>query len=189
MLGRVREAVNILDLDVVFYPCPRGGPTYRTKVLTTGGKAQFPYMVDPNTKTSMYESDDIIEYLSTKYGSGQVPWTLTKGLATTLSASIAMVFRLGKGSKFVEAKAPKKPLILWGYEASPFTKIVREVLCDLEIPHMFKPCTRGSGNRDALVAKIGFFQAPFIEDPNTGVAMLDSADIIEYLKKTYAVVA
>ena len=48
-LLKVREAVSILDLDVMFYPCPAGGPTWREKVKQKGGKASFPYMVDPNT--------------------------------------------------------------------------------------------------------------------------------------------
>jgi len=42
---QVREIVGILDLDVVFYPCPRNGPNFRPKVLQMGGKQQFPYMV------------------------------------------------------------------------------------------------------------------------------------------------
>lgn len=28
---KVREAVNILDLDVVFYPCPQGAPELRRR--------------------------------------------------------------------------------------------------------------------------------------------------------------
>lgn len=48
-LLKVREAVSILDLDVMFYPCPAGGPTWRENVKQKGGKASFPYMVDPNT--------------------------------------------------------------------------------------------------------------------------------------------
>ncbi len=63
LLFQVREAVNILDLDVIFYPCPRGGPTFRQKVLQMGGKQQFPYMIDPNTNTAIYESDDIIQVM------------------------------------------------------------------------------------------------------------------------------
>lgn len=41
--------MTILDLDVAYYPCPAGGPTWRQKVKQKGGKASFPYMVDPNT--------------------------------------------------------------------------------------------------------------------------------------------
>ncbi|KAA0067934.1 Glutaredoxin active site-containing protein [Cucumis melo var. makuwa] len=64
----VREIVAVLDLDILFYPCPRNGPNFRPKVLQMGGKQQFPYMVDPNTGVSMYELDDIIKYLVQNYG-------------------------------------------------------------------------------------------------------------------------
>ncbi len=46
---QVREAVSMLDLDVVMYPCPRDGDVWRPKVVSEGGKAQFPYLKDPNT--------------------------------------------------------------------------------------------------------------------------------------------
>lgn len=39
------------------------GERYRPKVIEMGGKAQFPYMVDPNTNFSGYESDAIVKYL------------------------------------------------------------------------------------------------------------------------------
>lgn len=29
---QVREACTLLDIDVLFYPCPKGGPTWRPKV-------------------------------------------------------------------------------------------------------------------------------------------------------------
>lgn len=35
----------MLDLDVLYYPCPRNGPNFRPKVGQMGGKQQFPYMV------------------------------------------------------------------------------------------------------------------------------------------------
>lgn len=186
---KVREAITILDLDVIFYPCPRGGPTFRTKVKKIGGKAQFPYLVDPNTKFSTYESDDIIAYLFSTYGNGVVPWTLTPRMSTTLSASLSLVPRLGKGSRYEEAKSPKVPLIFWGYEASPFTKVVRERLNELEIPHLMKTVGRGSPKRQELFDKKGFFQVPYLEDPNTGAKLFESLDIIEYLSSTYSAVA
>ncbi len=39
----------ILDLDVLVLPCPKEGPTYRPQAVAKGGKAQFPYLEDPNT--------------------------------------------------------------------------------------------------------------------------------------------
>ena len=67
---KVREAVAILDLDVEFKPCPMNGPNFRQEAIKKGGKRQFPYLVDPNSDTAMYESDDIINYLYDKYGPG-----------------------------------------------------------------------------------------------------------------------
>jgi len=53
---KAREALTILDLDAMIYPCPKGGPNYREELRRRGGKAQFPYLVDPNTGKEMYES-------------------------------------------------------------------------------------------------------------------------------------
>ncbi len=64
---------------------------------------------------------------------------------------------------------------------------MREKLCELEIPHIIKTCARGSSKRDELFQKTGAFQVPFIEDPNTGVNMFESAEIIRYLDRQYAV--
>ncbi|MFX9711432.1 glutathione S-transferase N-terminal domain-containing protein, partial [Acinetobacter baumannii] len=32
------------------------------------GKVQVPYLIDPNTDTSLYESADIVRYLQSTYG-------------------------------------------------------------------------------------------------------------------------
>ncbi|KAJ6382514.1 hypothetical protein OIU77_031041 [Salix suchowensis] len=164
----------------------KNGPTFRPKVVQMGGKQQFPYMVDPNTGTAMYESDDIIKYLVQKYGDGSIPFMLSLGLLTTLTEGFAMIGRMGKGSSYTPSKLPPKPVELWAYEGSPFCKIVREVLVELELPHIFRSCARGSPKRQILFEKTGHFQAPYIEDPNTGVQMFESAEIVEYLKATYA---
>ncbi|CAN6867100.1 unnamed protein product [Brassica oleracea] len=183
---KVREMVGVLDLDILYYPCPRGSPNFRPKVNQMGGKQQFPYMVDPNTGVSMYESDGIIKYLSEKYGDGTVPLSLTLGPLTAITAGFAMIGRMGKGNMYTPAKLPPKPLVFWAYEGSPFCKIVREVLVELELPHIQRSCARGSPKRHELLQKAGHFQVPYLEDPNTGVNMFESAEIIEYLKQTYA---
>ncbi|PHT37430.1 hypothetical protein CQW23_21003 [Capsicum baccatum] len=183
---KVREIVAILDLDVLYYPCPRNGPNFRPKVQQIGGKQQFPYMVDPNTGAAMYESDAIIKYLVGKYGDGNVPLMLSLGLFTTLTEGFAMIGRLGKGSSYRPSKLPPKPLEIWAYEPSPFCKVVREVLVELELPHILHSCARGSPKRQALYEKVGHFQVPYLEDPNTGVQMFESADIVDYIQATYA---
>ncbi|TYI98787.1 hypothetical protein E1A91_D01G241400v1 [Gossypium mustelinum] len=183
---KVREIVAVLDIDFLFYPCPKNGPNFRPKVAQMGGKQQFPYMVDPNTGVAMYESDDIIKYLVEKYGDGSVPFMLSLGLLTTLTAGFAMIGRMGRGNSYTPSKLPPKPLEIWSYEGSPFCKIVREVLVELELPHTQRSCARGSPKRQILYEKAGHFQVPYLEDPNTGVQMFESAEIVEYLRATYA---
>ena len=46
---KVRDALTELDLEAMIYPCPKGGTVFRPKAIELGGKAQFPYLVDPNT--------------------------------------------------------------------------------------------------------------------------------------------
>ena len=187
---KVREAIVSLDLDVVVFPTPKDGPEYREFVRAEGGKAQFPYLIDENTGTKMYESDEIIAYLFETYGPGKanVDFALNAGALTSVTAGLGMLPRLGKGSAYKPSKKPTdmKPIVFWAYEASPFCVLVAEKLCELELPYMQRTCGRGSPKRQELFEKRGTFQVPYIEDPNTGIAMFESADIIAYLEETYA---
>ncbi|ONM04080.1 Thioredoxin family protein [Zea mays] len=163
---KVREMVTVLDLDVLFYPCPQKGPTFRPKVLEMGGKKQFPYMVCRRD--------------------GTVPIMLSLGLLTAITAGLATLGRIGKGNSYIASKVPPQPIEIWACEGSPFCKLVRETLVELELPHLLHSCARGSPKRQEFFKKKGLFQAPYIEDPNTGVQMFESAEIIDYLKATYA---
>ena len=80
---------------------------------------------------------------------------------------------------------PEKPLVLYTYEISPFSKLVREVLTELCIPHIVRYTPRGSSKRDSLYARVGHFQVPYLEDDNTGARMFESKDIVAYIEKTY----
>ena len=189
---KVREAIVWLDLDPVVYPCPQGGKRFREFVQETGGKAQFPYLIDENTGVKMYESDDIIEYLYENYGPGKdkVPSLISRSPVVTVAAGLGMLGRMGKGNKLdANSKAAEKavePIVFYGYETSPFCKIVRERLVELEIPHQIKSTGRGSYKRKELLKKRGTFQVPYIEDPNTKKAMFESKAILEYLNREYA---
>src|SRR5262245_62876276 len=183
---KAREALSILDLDVVVRPCPKGGPHFREEVRRRGGKAQFPYLVDPNTGQEMYESDDIVRYLFTSYGDGSVPWLLALGPLTLAGAGLASAWRLGRGETYRRARAPERSLELWSFEASPFSRLVREELCALELPYLLHNVAKGSTKRDAFVARSGKMMVPYLADPNTGQEMFESADIVRYLRATYA---
>lgn len=182
---KVREALSILDLEAEVYPCPKGGERYRPEVVRRGGKAQFPWLVDPNTGVEMYESDDIVRYLFGTYGDGSVHWTLAVPPLATLTAMLASVVRPGVGGFARSRAAAKVPLELWSFEASPFCRIAREALCTLELPYVLHNVAKGSPSRDAFVARAGKMQVPYLVDPNTQVEMYESADIVAYLEQTY----
>jgi Glutathione S-transferase, N-terminal domain len=137
----------------------------------------------------MFESNDIINYLYRVYGSSksQPPPTLAPdNPLVPLSAALGLLFRLGRGATYRPSKIPDEPLVLWLYEGSPFCKIVRERLVELGLPHTQISCPRGSFNRDRLFDKVGTFQVPYLEDPNTNVQLFESAAIVEYLEKVYS---
>lgn len=46
---------------------------------------------------------------------------------------------------------------------SPFCKIAREALCELEIPHEYRAAARGSAKRQELFERRGQFQVPYLE--------------------------
>jgi glutathione S-transferase len=182
---KVREALSVLDLDAVVRPCPKRGPRYRPWVQERGGKAQFPYLVDPNTGKEMYESDDIVAHLFAEYGSGPAPAWLA-GPVATVGSALAGAWRPGQGSFYRKARAPEQLLELWSFEASPFSRLVRETLCSLELPYLLHNVARGSAGRAALAERAGKVQVPYLVDPNAGTALFESADIVAYLEGTYA---
>jgi glutathione S-transferase len=183
---KVREALSILDLDAMIRPCPKGGAGFRKELARRAGKEQFPYLVDPNTGTQMYESDAIVRYLFAQYGDGEVPGMLSTPLLTTLTAVAAGAPRGGRGSFHRPGKAPQEPLELYSYEASPYCRIVREALCSLELPYRLRNVARGSAKRAHFESLSGKMMVPYLVDPNTGAQLFESADIVRYLEDTYA---
>ena len=178
---KTREALTGLDLDAMVYPCPKGGTRYRP------GKKQFPYLVDPNTGAEMYESMDIARYLAKTYGDGSLPIGLRLGPITTLSSAISSAWRAGHGGRVKQSVAPEKPLELWSFDTSPYCRLAREALCELEIPYVLHNVGKRSVNRKDFVSRSGKMMVPYLVDDNTGKAMFESADIVAYLHATYGV--
>jgi glutathione S-transferase len=181
---RVREALSAFDLDAMVYPCPRGGTRYRPVVKEKGGRAMFPYLVDRNSGRAMYESADIVKYLGETYaGAGGPMWL---GPFAVASGGMAALVRAGHGRAVRTSRAPEKPLELWSFEGSPYCRLVREALCELELPYVLHNVARGSAKRDAFVARSGKMMVPYLVDSNAGREMFESADIVKYLDATYA---
>lgn len=207
----VREVITELDIDVIVLPCPRGGTRFREEAKRVGGKAQFPLLVDDNTRTILYESSSIIEYLTATYGSKP---RHSRGLRRSLAvmgssvASGLMIRLRGMTGMWVSpARIPQQNLELFSFETSPFSKPVRARLCELELPYLlrstgkavmtdmgppswrdslFKAPQATSRNRRWLSENTGQVQVPYLIDANTGAAMYESEDILRYLDKTYA---
>jgi glutathione S-transferase len=181
-----REALSALSLDPVIYPCPKGGTRFRPAVEADGGRLLFPFLRDPNTGVSMYESADIAAYLFREYGDGQVPWFLRHRAFAVSTSMLASGFRPHRGGHAVRSRRPEELLVLYSYEGSPFCRIAREALCELELPYQLRNVPRRSPDRAAFVAISGKMQVPYLVDPNTGVQMFESAQIRSYLYDTYA---
>ena len=202
----VREALTELDLDAVIYPTPHGGKRFRPKVAGMGGKQQFPFLVDPNTGKSMYESADIIDYLYEQYGGRPAPTRLLRPLDVSTSV-LAGIPRMRSGARARPSKAPKRPLELFSFESSPYSRRVRELLCELELPYLLRSTGKAGWQdlgppgiratlfpdlpvagrtRAELLERAGKVQVPYLVDQNTGAAMFESAAIRKYLVETYA---
>jgi len=196
---KVREAALLLDVTLELRPCPGARAGFANELRDATGRMTVPHLVDPNTGASMFESDDIIEYLLDKYGppredyDPKALWPL-RGQFAVVTASLAALARGMAGSQRQPDARPDNeqmlPLELWGYEPSPFVRPVREKLCALCLPHRLVPTARGSANRDKLIQRTGVqFQVPFLVDPNTNVELFESPEILEYHDSVYTVQA
>lgn len=74
--GKVREKLSELGVSYVVHnprlPGGQGGDVTNEQAydetLELGGEDQIPFLVDTNRSETLYESDDIVEYLEEYYG-------------------------------------------------------------------------------------------------------------------------
>jgi glutathione S-transferase len=180
---KTREAFSEMDISPIVYPCPRGGTRYRPRVADMGGKKQFPFLVDPNTGAQMYESMEIVRYVSDTYAGGKRPAASYGGPITTMRSALVSLPRGRVAAR--ASRAPEAPLTLYSFEASPYCRIAREALSRLEIPYRLVNVAKKSRNREAFIARSGRMMVPYLIDPNTNTEMFESAEIARYLAETY----
>jgi glutathione S-transferase len=181
---KVREALSILDLDARIHPCPRGGTRFRPELVRRAGRAQFPYLVDPDAGLEMYESDAIVRHLFERYGDGRVPLRLRAGAFTNASAMAVSLLRPGAGVFYRRARAPDLPLELYGWEASPTSRLVRERLTVLELPYLLR--NRATGSSRPLPPGVAREALPHLVDPARGVALSGAPAILRHLDAAYS---
>ncbi len=198
----VREALTELNLDVEIRPCPVGG----TRFIDETPKGRVPYLIDPNTNKQMTRTGQILRYLFSHYAESNVPVKFSPGLINLTSSSLASSMRLNAGNKKRPSQAAQKPLTLYSFESSPYSRLVREQLSELELPyHLINlgkqqwadmgPASFRFGigpyhplpntKRSQFFEQHGDVQVPYLEDPNTGAALFESRAIVKYLKNTY----
>ena len=197
----VREALTELDIDAAVFPCPKGGTRFRRSVIERGGKAQFPFLVDPNCNIELYESADILRHLFTTYAQRRPPlhWRVIELQA--IGSSLAGLIRPGMGVRCVPSRPPRERLTLFSYESNPHARPVRERLSAYELPYVLRStgltylfwpsgadkAPHESHNRAELARRAGAVSVPYLIDPNTATELGDPAAIVDYLDRTYRV--
>ena len=110
-------------------------------------------------------------------------------LTNDLSSFAATALRLGRGlsPRVTAERRPKPPrlLELYEFEACPYCRKVRVVLCELDLDYLVHPVAHGSPRRAQLLELGGKMQVPYLVDPNTGARLYESEDIMAYLNATY----
>lgn len=203
---RVREALTALHLDVEIRPCPKAGRKFRSEAEALGGRQQFPLLSDENTATLMYESADIVSYLFETYAGRPVPKYYRSKIHQPVLGSLASAASAMRGLRARPAKPVGQPLHLWSFEGSPYSRLVRERLCELEVaytlhnlgkehwtevgparqrikPGPYTPIP--GGKRDEFFQVHRKVQVPYLEDPNTGEHLFESSRILRYLDSQY----
>jgi len=201
----VREALTELNLNVVIAPCPIGGNNIR-KLKKDSGSSQVPRLVDANGESNLIGSEAIINYLFKEYRNTDAPKSKQLNSVNKIASRVASLVRLNAGIKAKPARPAEKPLTLYSFESSPFSRPVRELLCELELPYLlvnlgkqqwsdmgpanfrftFKPYQPiKNSKRDAFFKLHGNVQVPYLNDPNTRTELFESKAIINYLTHTY----
>jgi glutathione S-transferase len=200
----VREALTELDIDAHIYPIPKKGKRYRARLIKESGSTKIPFLHDPNTGVKLHESEAIVEYLYKEYGIEGVP-VPERNLKTSVLATATR----GTKGMFAAPSAPaKQPLELYSFEGSPYVRLVRELLCELETSYIVRNVGKSPGsyadffppilrhnkmksylpatvNRKKFIERAGLMMVPYLIDPNTGTSMWQTGDIQEYLRATY----
>jgi glutaredoxin len=156
----VREVMTELDLVYELRSAGKESPRRAELAQLTGGSSLCPYLVDPNTGTSMPESLDIIRYLYKTYADWTPPnellqWgsntvlPLAKPIFSTLAplqagastnrddstSSTTYDQDLGDAIAEIDSEAQSHPVVVYTYELSPFCFEAKALLDNLNIDY------------------------------------------------------
>ncbi|WP_418320821.1 glutathione S-transferase N-terminal domain-containing protein [Piscinibacter sakaiensis] len=205
---QVREVLTALGLDAVVLPCPIGGKRFRpTAEALLGDGEDLPLLVDADAGVRVSGAAPVIEHLFRRYAGTAPPRAYQAGAVSARLAALGSLLRGGRGIDARPARRPRRRLVLWSFESSPYSRLVRERLTELELayqlhnvgkeavgelgpaaqrlsPGPYRP--EPGGRRAEMFERTGRVQLPYLEDPNTGEALFESDAIIDYLEHHYA---
>jgi len=120
----VREALTVLDLEVMVYPVPENGERFRKQLAEMSGSDRLPFLHDPNTGERLQGAESVVNYLYAQFApeGEKSPRNLLP------LARVASFLRGSKGRIARPGKAPEQPLELYSFEASPYSRLVRAPL-------------------------------------------------------------
>jgi len=203
----VRETLTALNLDVTIMPCPLGGKNIR-RLRHEVKSETVPVLFDANVEEHRTGAEEIIKYLYKQYKGVAAPARSLPNKKALRASKLSSLLRLNAGTTARKTQGAELPLKLYSFESSPFSRPVRELLCELELPYKlinlgkqqradmgpakfrfnigtYKPIE--NSKRDQFNAEHGNVQVPYLEDPNTGAGLFESDEIIRYLKLHYAI--
>jgi hypothetical protein len=200
----VRELLTELQLDALILPCPLGGRRYARR-LPRG--TELPHLFDADLGVEASGLRACVDHLLRHYAELPAGTALLGSWPMRLTSRLASALRGDAGLHARPSRAPRKPLELYSFESSPYSRLVRERLCELELKwvlrsfgkeqladwgppgHRFtlKPWAPvPGGRRAAMLAETGQAQVPYLVDPNARVELFDSQRILAHLEKHYA---
>lgn len=200
----LRELLTELQLDALIQPCPIGGNRFARK-LPHGAK--LPYLIDHDQGLHADGLQACLTHVLEHYAeAGWLRGTLGS-LPMRLSSRLASTLRGDAGEHVHASRAARKPLELYSFESSPYSRLVRERLCELQLPWILrsfgkeqladwgppnlrlslKPWTpKPGGLREKMLTDTGKAQVPYLIDPNAGVELFESMRILAHLDRQYA---
>jgi len=207
----VRQAITELNLNILVYPCPEQGHRYRPLLEEMSGASQLPFLFDQNTGQKLTGSDAVLEYLFSQYADKPVPKKFKEasenGLLNAVKQKAISTLRGGRGETVKSSREAEQTLTLYSFESSPFSRPVRELLCELELAyrlvnlgkqqkadmgpavqrfHLGPYIPVKGSKREAFLKQYNEVMVPFLIDPNTGTELFQSKKILAYLKREYA---
>lgn len=147
----VREVLTELDIPYELKSAGKLSPRRDELALVTGGSTQCPFLVDPNTGTSMAESKDIVRYLYQTYAKWTPPNEVLQWASKYVLPLAKPVFklltplqagsnddperstRIAAAKKEIEKLTTDYPVVVFTYDLSPFSSETKALLDNLDI--------------------------------------------------------